>query len=479
MKLLAQIFRLATELLLLPAAIYASLLLVLALLRELLLAASQLFQLLHRVIDLLLLFIGARRLLRFVLVLLGIQLQVEKVRQIAAGILSAASATAATLAAGYLNVAERRHGARKVLKRLVLGLQRVRPLLVFQLVRRRSHFSRGRFHFLGEALEILIFRRELASRGALGHRLGLIFQLGLHFGQILGVFGVGLSVLAATIEVMRRRDNLLLALGDLAGIVLLPAAATAASATLLRLRKVALIGLRLDKRNVADRLRASVIRRGIHRDDIARNQLEVFEAENHLAFGRRGSLSVQKRNHLLGLAVDRVMQVHGLQREIVRARNGNGDFLNGTHLRVRSGMRDLHRRRFIHLGFDEVILRNANILSAFFGGEVIGSVLLDRDLGRQHITLLRFQVDLGPVVELDEPVLQRTIGFHFQLRDRLDNRAQIAARILNVVFLAEPRRVVIRDLDVLHAGQIDDIQLVCFRLYPRGFDVVFNRFRHR
>ena len=128
LQLLLQLFRLATKLFLLPAAIDAGLLLVLALLRELLLAASQLFQLLHRVVDGLLLLIAGGRLLRFVLVLLGIELQVEQVRQIAAGIRSAASATAA-LAAGHLNVAERRHGAREVLQRLVLGLQGIRPLL--------------------------------------------------------------------------------------------------------------------------------------------------------------------------------------------------------------------------------------------------------------------------------------------------------------------------------------------------------------
>src|SRR4029077_6134642 len=101
------------ELFLFPAAVDAGLLLVVALLRELLLAAGQLLQLLHGFIDLLLLFAAGRGRLRFLLVLLGIQLQIEQVRQIAAGVESAASAaTAALLAAGHLDVAERGHGAR-------------------------------------------------------------------------------------------------------------------------------------------------------------------------------------------------------------------------------------------------------------------------------------------------------------------------------------------------------------------------------
>ena len=117
-------------------------------------------------------------------------------------------------------------------------------------------------------------------------------------------------------------------------------------------------------------------------------------------------------------------------------------------------MRDLHAGRFILLRFDEVILRDAHVLGSLDCGEVIRAVLLDGNLGGEKIAGLRFQVDLGAVIQLDDPVLQRTIGFDFQLRHRLDHGTQIATRILDVVPLSEPRRVMIRNFDVLHASQL-------------------------
>ena len=98
------------------------------LLGEFLLPLRELFQLLHRVVDLPLL--GIRRLLplprALVLILFGIELEVEKALHIA-GRPTAASATAASALAAksHLDIAERRFGVQEILQRFLLRRQRV------------------------------------------------------------------------------------------------------------------------------------------------------------------------------------------------------------------------------------------------------------------------------------------------------------------------------------------------------------------
>src|SRR5262249_57424110 len=96
------------------------------LLGQLLLAPRQLLELLQRFVDLLLpLLSGSLLLAALVLVLLGIELEVEQVVEIATG--PATAATAAAASERDLNLPERGLGAQQVLQRLLLRRQRLFP----------------------------------------------------------------------------------------------------------------------------------------------------------------------------------------------------------------------------------------------------------------------------------------------------------------------------------------------------------------
>ena len=143
-------------------------------------------------------------------------------------------------------------GAQQVLQRLLLRRQRVLPLARPSTCPppdpsppRRSPYPSTKL--LKESPASV----NLAGLHAVGQRLGLVAQLGLHAGQERGVFGVACPwrprpltwfQVAAMISFCRLRDLVLLA-----GVA---AAAAAAAAALLRLRVVALERLRLDEEHV-------------------------------------------------------------------------------------------------------------------------------------------------------------------------------------------------------------------------------------
>ena len=106
--LLLQLFGFAAEKLLLIALFEGLLLRVALLLGELLLAASELFEFLKRFIDvfLALLLRAGTGLALLVLILFGVELQIEQALQIATGPTTAASASAA-LAESHLDLPER------------------------------------------------------------------------------------------------------------------------------------------------------------------------------------------------------------------------------------------------------------------------------------------------------------------------------------------------------------------------------------
>src|SRR5207244_8294010 len=89
-----------------------------------------------------------------VLVLLGVELQVEQTFQIARSAARApAASTAALPSERYLDLAERGFGTQQILQRLLLRPERILPLLPLQLVRRRAHRLHRLRHVFGEALE--------------------------------------------------------------------------------------------------------------------------------------------------------------------------------------------------------------------------------------------------------------------------------------------------------------------------------------
>src|SRR5439155_332967 len=132
LQLLLEFFRIAPKLFLLIMLLRGLLWVLALLLGQLLLPFRQLLQLLQCFVDGLLLRIAAAALLRLfgalILILLGIEFQIEKALQIAGGPAAATtSSTASALSERHLNVAERRLRAQQVLQRLLLGLQRVLP----------------------------------------------------------------------------------------------------------------------------------------------------------------------------------------------------------------------------------------------------------------------------------------------------------------------------------------------------------------
>ncbi len=139
----AKLFGFATQHFLLPALLRQLIRIgALLLLREVLLTARQFLQLLHGVVDLLLLLIGTATGglgIGFVLVLFLIEFEIEQVGEIAAGSSAPTTSTAAPATAADLNldIAEGRFGAQQVLQGLLFGLQRVLEGLAFQFFRGR------------------------------------------------------------------------------------------------------------------------------------------------------------------------------------------------------------------------------------------------------------------------------------------------------------------------------------------------------
>jgi hypothetical protein len=107
---------------LLPALLRQLLGIVLLLLGQFLLTARQVGQLLHGVVDLLLLLLGLRSAaVGFVLVLVLIEFEIEQVGQIAARAATTAASPTTAAADLNLNIAEGRFGAQQMLQRLLFG----------------------------------------------------------------------------------------------------------------------------------------------------------------------------------------------------------------------------------------------------------------------------------------------------------------------------------------------------------------------
>jgi hypothetical protein len=182
LHLLLELLRLALQHFLLPL-LLGSLGAIALLLGQILLALGQLVELFQRVVDFLSLLLGGGRrrgLPGLVLVLFGIEFQIEQGSQIARRAASASSA--ATPAAGSkrnLDLPEGGLGAQQGLQSLLLIGQGVLPLFLLQLLRGRRHGCGGGHHILLKIADGLHFIGQLAGLQAAGKRNGLIAQGGL------------------------------------------------------------------------------------------------------------------------------------------------------------------------------------------------------------------------------------------------------------------------------------------------------------
>ena len=87
-------------------------------------------------------------------------------------------------------------------------------------------------------------------------------------------------------------------------------------------------------------------------------------------------------NYFFRAAVDRIMQLDALEREVVTGLDGYADFFNGVDAGIRAGMRNLHGGRVIDARFDEIILAQANAFALFLGRKMIHAIFLYGHLGR-------------------------------------------------------------------------------------------------
>jgi hypothetical protein len=129
--LAAELFGFAAKHLLGPSLLGKLLLSALLLAGQLLLAAGELFELLHRLVSLLGAFAGRAAILGgFVLVLFRVELEIEQAFEVAQIALAvAATAAAASALEGDLNLTEEALGAEQVLEGALLGRERLLPLL--------------------------------------------------------------------------------------------------------------------------------------------------------------------------------------------------------------------------------------------------------------------------------------------------------------------------------------------------------------
>ena len=192
-QLALQLFGFAAQHLLLPTLLRGLLLAFFLLLGEFLLPLGKLLELLQRFVDLLLLLLllaGGLRLVALVLILFGIQFEIEKAFHVARASATTTAAAPALVAEGHLDIARCCFGAHQVLQRPLFGRQRVLPFGALQLVGGGPHGLHRGFHILHKALEGVACFGQLAGLHAVGQRLGLIAEFALHAGQERGVFGI-------------------------------------------------------------------------------------------------------------------------------------------------------------------------------------------------------------------------------------------------------------------------------------------------
>ena len=172
--------------------------------------------------------------------------------------------------------------------------QRGLPLAPTQPFRRLAHRLHGLRHIIGELFERRVGRVQFAASHALGQRLCLVAQFGLNAGEQPGVFLFLRCVLLRALELVPGGgDDLLLVLGNLRGLL-----ATAPAAYLLRLRIRPLEWLGLDEEDIAAASGQRVARRCVNRDDVAGNELIIFQVKRGRSLGRSAFRPSQRHRFL-------------------------------------------------------------------------------------------------------------------------------------------------------------------------------------
>ncbi len=341
--------------------------------------------------------VGEGRLRALVLVLLRIELQVEQARQIPARRVDACGA-AATARKRNFDLAEGRLRAQQVLKCLLLIGDRGTPLLAGEFLGRRTHRGRGGAHLPLETAELLVRELQIAHSQAARERRGLSAQCGLDIGEKLRLLRRLLRrCIPESVLLPGCSDDLLLALRDLR-LVIGRSAACACAARLLRLREFTLKGVDLNERDVRVRLAAPVLRRRIHRDDVARSELQGLQRDQGRSVCAPGALLPHQIERLLRAPVHGIVQREFAQAEgIVRLR-GQGDFLDRACAVIPFRAQQRHFRRLHRACFDEIVVGDAHSPIPFQRVDVIGAVLVHLHCAAVGVARLRGERDAPAIV---------------------------------------------------------------------------------
>ena len=108
---------------------------------------------------------------------------------------------------------------------------------------------------------------------------------------------------------------------------------------------------------------------------------------------------------------------------------------------------------------------------------MIDAVLIHLDGAVINVILAAGELNLLPVVELNLAALQRAVGGDFEFSFGAGDSAQIAAALFDLGRHAGPRRVMIGDANLLHRGQIGDVNVEVLRRHRAGGDVVLDVLR--
>ena len=243
---------------------------------------------------------------------------------------------------------------------------------------------RGRLHGLGRGEHVLLevadglhFVGQLTSFQAAGKGDGLIVQRGLGLRQELRdvgsllLRGVLISLLLESLG-----NDLLLALRNLRGWIATTASASSTAARHLRLRKLALIRIGLDKHHVGVGFRVAVLGGGVHAHQIARHQLEILERERGRAVGLFLALLAEQIHRGFGASVDRIVQRDARESVLIGNLDGSGDLFNGAGMIIAIGTHQRDLRRVSFACFDEKILANSNGLALLNAGDVIDAIVI-------------------------------------------------------------------------------------------------------
>ena len=200
--------------------------------------------------------------------------------------------------------------------------------------------------------------RNFAGSGGLLRRRGLVAQL-----------------------LERRRDDFLLAPGNLIGLDALAAAsaATTTAAALLRLRELALERIHLDEEHVGLRFGVRVLRGGVDADEIPGHELEVLERQERRAVSLLLAGLLQQPHGLFGTAVDGVVKVDVVEAELVSRSHRDRDFFNRAGAVVAPRTRDGHVGRIGLARLDEEVLRQPHGLPFVDRRDMVDAVLVDVD----------------------------------------------------------------------------------------------------